>query len=536
MSHKASQQSYVEQMMGYLSLGDTEQALSFFKDVIAQYQQNTDWLNQQLWLMKKHRFGKKTEKISSEQLDIFEKNLAQTKKQDSEKDDGEDNDAGDLSEEEKIVVAQYRRTKRRKSKGKINIDGLPREIVKHELTPEQKTCPCCGIKGKVIGHEESCEVVREPTKVIFRVHQQEKIAFDCVCENRKTVITAPSPDKPIAKSIASFSLLADIITNKYQNHLPLDRQRRMMARENLIIPENTLVNWIGHAANILKPISDQIMTLALASHILQTDDTRVLVLDVETEGGSKTGRLWCYVGDKNLIAFDFTPNWSAARAQELLSKHQGPVQADAYKGYDAVFKNIELKLIEVGCWAHCRRGFVDALSKDKRAAKVIRWIKQLYKLEDLASARNYSFKERQKFREERSQPILKKMLKWLNDKKDFVPPKDPLGKAITYAINQWTALCEFIKDGRLELDNNRAERALRRIAVGRSNWIFAGSDAGGERAAILYTLIATAEAAQIDARVYIEDVMRKLVGGWKSNRLDELLPSNWKPGNEVAQS
>jgi hypothetical protein len=251
------------------------------------------------------------------------------------------------------------------------------------------------------------------------------------------------------------------------------------------------------------------------------------VLDREAVGGSKRGHFWAYLGDKRWLAFDYTPDWSADRPREVLADREGWLQADGYKGYDALFKGADATAVEAGCWSHCRRGFVEALESDKRAAEPIAIMKQLFRIEELAKAQAMSPESRLELRQKRSRPVIKRLAVWLDKMRERIPPKDPLGKGITYATNQWQALGRFLEDGRLEIDNNGAERALRAIAVGRKNWMFAGSDAGARSAAILYTVIGTAKLANIDPHAYLGDVIQRLAEGWRANRLDELLPAAW---------
>jgi transposase len=265
---------------------------------------------------------------------------------------------------------------------------------------------------------------------------------------------------------------------------------------------------------------------ALGAHILQADDTPVTVLDNKAPGGSKRGHLWVYLGDKKWIAFDYTPDWKADRPRELLGKRpKGWTQADGYAGYDAVFNDAKTLQQEVGCWSHGRRRFIEALTNDKRAAEPVRLLKQLFRIEELARAKNMSAAQRLELRKTRSKPIHDKLAACLGQLEKVLAPKDDLADAIQYAKKRWIALSRYLEDGHLEMTNNDAERALRHIAIGRANWQFAGSDVGGQRAAILYTIVATVRAAGQNVRDYRLSVMPRLVEKDYAS-IDDLLPSH----------
>lgn len=265
----------------------------------------------------------------------------------------------------------------------------------------------------------------------------------------------------------------------------------------------------------------------LASIVLQTDDTPITVLDPQSPGGSKKGRLWAYLGDEKVLWFDYTPDWKAERPRSILKERQGFIQADGYKGYDALFSDPSSQAYEVGCWSHARRKFCEAIDSDKRANEAVRYIKQLYRLEELAQAKKMDAEHIRALRQQRAKPILKRLRQWRDKLKNRVPPKEPLGKVITYADNQWEALQRYTEDGRLNIDNNAAERALRQIALGRKNWMFAGSDAGAHHAAILYSIIGSARLCGVNVRDYLTDVMTRIANGGSSSHLDALLPEQW---------
>jgi len=288
----------------------------------------------------------------------------------------------------------------------------------------------------------------------------------------------------------------------------------------------TLSDWVRAASELLGPVAGAIHRRVMGAHVIQCDDTGLTVLDKSREKGSKRGHQWSLVGDRVWVSFHYTPTWEKEGPQRILKDRVGWLQADGYKGYEDLFA--EGRCVEVGCWAHARRYFVDALQAgDPRAAVAVNWINELFALERLAGASGLEGDERKRFRAEQSAPVLDKLGTWAKAARPSAEPKSPLGQALTYLVNQWTALKRFLEDGALELSNNGCERSLRGIAIGRKNWLFAGSDAAAARAAIIYTVIGTAVLHGLDPWAYVKDLIEKIAQDWKQSRLDELLPGAW---------
>jgi hypothetical protein len=362
--------------------------------------------------------------------------------------------------------------------------------------------------------------------------------------------------------MAGPGLLAQVITSKYADHLPLYRQEEILARQGLNVTRSTLCDWIGQTAQLLSPLHQASSVDLKLSLVLHTDDIPVPVLDErpskretpaapveskkpeETPDGAsavaeamadegparrrtRLGRLWTYVGNDEHphIVFEYTPTREQIWPQRFLKDWHGKLQADAYGGYDAMYKLQEI--VEVACWAHARRYFFDAKGTDPpRAQTALAYIHQLYEVErtalEMASA------ERARFRQERAGPILTAFKTWLEAQGMAVLPKSPIAQAIGYALDQWVALTRYLEDGDLDIDNNEAERALRCVAIGRKNWLFAGSDAGGQWAAIFYSLIASCRRHGIDPFAYLRDVLMRVLTT-PISRIRELLPAYWKP-------
>jgi hypothetical protein len=318
------------------------------------------------------------------------------------------------------------------------------------------------------------------------------------------------------------------VVSKFQDHLPLYRQRQIFKRQGIDLPSATLGRWCAQAAWGVAPVAQEIRCRVLGSYVLQTDDTHLRVLDRDHPGGIKRGFVWPYVGDGCWAYFDYTPSRAKEGPLEFLAERRGWVQADAYAGYDRLFEGEEARCVEVGCWAHARRRFVEALEGgDGQAAWPLEQIRTLYGIERELSRAQVSPEVRAKLRQEQGRPVLNALEEWLRQRENRLPPKSPLADAVSYTLNQWDALSVHLEDGHLDIDNNRVERLIRMVAVGRKNYLFAGSNAGARNAAVHYTLIATCRLHGIDAQAYLADIYAKIAGGWPHARLAELLPDAW---------
>jgi hypothetical protein len=344
------------------------------------------------------------------------------------------------------------------------------------------------------------------------------------------VVVAEPPAKVIDKGIAGPGLVAHVITSKYCDHLPLYRQESILARHGVELSRQTLCDWVMATANKVQPLVNLMRQEVLASKVLHTDDTPVRVQG--DKDGAFTGRFWVYIGDDAhpYTVYDYTPSRKRDGPTTFLDGYEGYLQADAFAGYDAIYAGGDV--IEVACWAHCRRYFYDARSTDSnRAHHVLAWIRRLYDIE--RDGKTLDAEQRRALRQEKSKPLLdgdqnsKGLHKWLVEQQAKVLPKGPIGQAVTYALNNWTALTRYLDDGILDIDNNEAERALRGIAVGRKNWLFLGSDRGGRAAANHYTLIQSAKRHGIEPFAYLRDVLLRITTQ-PTKDLHELLPDHWK--------
>ncbi len=399
---------------------------------------------------------------------------------------------------------------------------LKRERILHDLPDKEKHCDTCQQDLRPIGEESSERYEYIPAQLTVIEDVCKKYA--CAC----TVRTAGKPPQPIEKSTAGASLLAQVIVAKTADHLPLHRQEKIFERGGVDISRKTMGGWLAQCADLLKPLYGSMKEVLFQSKVIGTDDTSVKVLDVKLPF-ARTGRIWPYSGDADhpVILYDYTATRERAGPEEFLKGYRGYLQADAYGGYDAFFKNPARGLIEVGCWAHARRYFHKALDSDQASmGPALLLIAQLYRVEN--QARPLTSEERLRLRRLRSQPILDKLHNYLLEIQAAVLPKGPAGRAVRYTLKNWTALTRYCENGDLEIDNNATERAIRSVAVGRNNWVFFGSDEGGKTAAVLRSFIASCQRAGVDPFTWLKDVLSR-IAAHPITRLTELLPHNWSP-------
>jgi hypothetical protein len=338
--------------------------------------------------------------------------------------------------------------------------------------------------------------------------------------------------EPIEKGLPGPGLLAHIAVSKYADHLPLYRLEGIFKRFGLELSRSTMCDWMAAIAGLLAPIVKLMLSKILQSQVVQNDDTTVPVQD-HSGKGVKTGRLWVSVGDRGhpYTVYTYTPDRSAAGPQTIFKDFKGYLQADAYSAYDGLYASG--KIVEVGCMMHARRKFYEARTSDpQRSHQALAWISLLYDVERDAKRRETADYDafvalRHQRRQERSRPIFDKFHAWLEAEQPKVLPKSPIGEAIGYALNHWEALKRPLEAGFLELDNGACERAFKPVAIGRKNWLFAGSDQGGETAAVLMSLCTTCKGLGIEPQAYLRDVLDR-ISTHPARRIDELLPDRWQ--------
>jgi transposase len=408
-------------------------------------------------------------------------------------------------------------------------EHLPREETVHETSC---SCPSCGGQLRRIGEDisEMLEYVPGRYKVIRHVRAK----FSCAsCEQ---IVQASAPSRPIERGLAGPGLLAHVLVSKYCDHLPLYRQSQIFAREGIELERSTLADWVGGASALLQPLVQAIGSYVLTHYKIHADDTPVPVL-CPGRGSTKQGRLWTYVRDDRpagsqeppAVFYRYSLDRKGERPRAHLANFAGVLQADAYAGFDQLYGE---RIREAACWAHVRRKFYDIQVQlsSPIAAEALERIGKLYEIE--AEIRGRFPDERCSVRQARAGPQLKALRAWLEKAVAPLSKKSELAQAIRYALSNWFALTRYGDDGRLEIDNNAAERALRAVALGRKNWLFAGSDDGGERAAAIYTLVGTAKLNELNPEAYLRHVLER-IPDHPINKIEALLP--WNLAAEMPQ-
>ena len=415
-------------------------------------------------------------------------------------------------------------------------DKWPRERV---VLPSPSACACCGGGNlRKLGEDVTETLERVPATWKVIQHVREKMT----CRDCEQITQPPAPSHPIARGRAGPQLLAEVLFNKYGAHLPLNRQSDIFEREGVHLDVSTLADWVGASAATLMPLRDAIEKHAHAAERLHVDDTTVPVL---AKGKCRTGRLWAHVRDDRpfggkaapVAVFCYSPTREGEHAERQLARYTGTCQADAYSGFNGLFvegRQVDGKpgpIVEAACWAHSRRKFFELarLRKMPIAIEAVVRIDALFAIEREINGQSPA--ERKAVRQARSKPLIESFETWLRAERKKLSSKGPLAKAIDYQFNHWAAFTRFLDDGRVCLSNNAAERAIRGIAVGRRNWTFCGSDTGGHRAAVMFTLVETAKLCDVDPKAWLADVLAR-VADHPAQRIAELLPWNWKAARE----
>jgi transposase len=428
-------------------------------------------------------------------------------------------------------------------------EHLERREQVHDLTEAEKRCPCCGAVRVCIGEQSTEQLDLEPAR--FFVLRTVRKTYACrrcdpaaVPAEQRLQTAGPTQVGPIAKGLCGPGLLAHVVVAKFADHTPLHRLAGQLERSGVRVPRSTLGDWLTGAADLLDPLYQLMHKRLLLSRVIHGDDTTV---KLRVAGSDKTHKahLWACIGDADYpyVVFDFTSDYTAAGPEAFLKDYKGYLQADALAQYEGLYGEDKAK--HCCCWAHCRRKFVSAAEGgDERADTALGYIGQLYAIErslpplldpsdDPAEAaqRQEREEQRRRQRQEQAQPVLDALQQWLTQHQGQALPKSPLGQAIGYALNNWEALCRYLEQGYLSIDNNLSERTLRVVALGRNNWGVLGSESGGETAAVLYSVVQTCKHLGIDPFAYLREALPGLFALGEKPSAEELLewlPDRWQ--------
>lgn len=473
-------------------------------------------LNLLIAKLRRMQFGRKSEKLDH-QIEQLELQL-----EDLEADEGEA--AREMPSNEPAP--------RKKSVRKPLPEHLPRD--EKVYVPAADVCPSCGGGLRHLGEDVAEQLEFVPAS--FRVIRHVRPKMACTCCD--CIVQAPAPSRPIARGLAGPGLLAHILVSKFADHLPLYRQCVIYAREGVELDRSLLANWVGASSALLRPLVDAIRRHVLAGGKLHADDTPIPVL-APGNGKTRTARLWTYVRDDSAsgcttppaVWFAYTPDRKGIHPQTHLANFKGVLQADAYAGFNALFLTGAIR--EAACWAHARRKFYDlhVARPSTVTSEALQRIAELYVIE--AEIRGKPPNERLMVRRARSRPLIDDFERWLRATLEKLSRKSDTSAAILYALNLWQALARYCDDGVIEIDNSAAERALRGVAIGRRNYLFAGADSGGERAAAIYSLIGTAKLNDVDPEAWLRHVLTH-IADHPVNRVDDFLP--WHCASQIAAS
>jgi len=510
-------------------LADREAELAVVRAELTGARLRIEQYKAQLAKLRRMQFGRSSEKLDLQiqQLELMLEDL----------EEGEATRTASAAQRE---PDQPRRTRRQPVRRSLP-DHLPREEIVHH---PGSVCPDCGgTRFSKLGEDVTEVLEKIPARLKVIRHVRPKLS----CRLCERIVQAAAPDLPIEKGRPGPGLIANVVVGKYLDGLPLYRQSAILAREGIDIERATLADWVGHVAWWVMPLAELIGAHVMTAPVIHTDDTPIAVL-APGSGKPRTGRLWAHVVDERpwqgarapAAYYRFSPDRRGERPRDHLTLFRGVIQADAFGGYEALARAAAARaakgpigqgpprLIHAACWAHARRKFYDVFEATKSpiAEEALKRIGELYAIEAEITGR--PAEARLAARWDRALPILDALRDWLTAQRRRLWAKNALARAIQYALSRWDSLARYAADGRLAIDNNTAERALRGIAITRKNFLFLGSEAGGERAAILYTVLETAKLNGLDPEAYLADVIDRMARGHPINRLVDLLPWNWQ--------
>lgn len=540
-----------------LAQGDGAAAIDQMMSLMLEMERTNDRLAWRVLLANRYRFGRSTEKLSRDELKqlylVFGGDAAVAETQvelpvpapaepeqiDDTSGAAPESEADSESEDATPAVSADPKKKKRKRVRSIQVAPDVERNERTSLVPEEeRVCALCGKEKKAFGCVEHQLITWVPAKIVVEVERREKLA----CQScRKDVSVAPRSQAPNVVRKVDASLLAKLVDEKCALALPVDRQRRELARLGLDVPDKTLQSYWGYTTDLLEPIAVATLSEVFGSSIVGADDSHLKTLDKSRKHGVSRAHLWCFVGSGDTafgpesVAYGYTPSWDATEIIDWFSAIDGFIQCDGYAGYSREIEDDDGQTLvavpperRLGCGMHIRSKFHAALlAKDGRASIPLKLFADLYKVEDDCKARGLDADARGEERRRRSAPLLDVLDDWVDKLHPKLLPKSPLRRATTYAINQRPFFRHCFDDGRFEIDNGRVERRIRLFAVARRNFLFTGSARGGERLAIAFTLVDNCLALGIEPHRYLVDVIGKIEAGWPMQRLSELIPHRW---------
>ena len=476
--------------------------------------QQVEILTSQLAEIQRMIYGRKSEKVSSDQLAMFAGDTAEVLSSVEDEDADNATDLADPPPE----PGQKKRYKSHPGRHPLS-PNLERQDV--HLYPDNLDCVCCGAQMKPAGVEISEKLASRTRFYVERINLHKYACRSC----EESIVRPDMPPAAIDKCLAKSEVLAGVIVAKYQDSLPLYRQEDMFKREGVTISRQTMCGWMSRCAFNLRPIVAHMGNEMLAGTVIRSDDTGLKYL--ESPGPAGHGYMWSYVGSDQAVVYDFTTDRSRAGPAAFLSGFSGTLQVDGYAGYNLAQKTGGL--VRAGCWAHVRRKFEQSLQTEKaEAAAVLLLIQKLYRVEWEIRQKSpaLTVEQIECIRQRESVPVIKELKKYLLECRQGVLPKSRLGKAIEYAFGQWEWLETYIHNGLVDIDNNSCERSMRKVAIGRKNYMFVGSKAGGHTAAVFYSLLETCTRLGINPVEYLTEVL-VLVNTHPQSRIAELTPHGW---------
>jgi len=497
------------------TLVQQQAAVLAYKDkTIKELELTNSKLKHELAVIRRYRFGQKSEQYSGTQGLLFE----------------EDAQADLVAIENELDALNKTADSKTKTSTQPKRRALPPELPRVEIYHEPEDLQCnCGCALKRISEDVTEKLDYIPGKAQVERHIRGK----WVCKECETLTQSPMPAHVIDKGLASHRLLAHVLVAKYADHLPLYRQQKRFAREGITLPLSTLADWVGQCGHALQPLVDALREEVLQKHVLHADETPIKVLRADQDRKTHRAYLWAYAPaiheGLNAVIYDFTSSRAGAHARTFLADWQGKLVTDDYSGYKQSFK--QGGITEIACMAHARRKFYElhVANKSEIAAQALASFKALYAIE--AEAKDLTAKEREQQRQEKARPILEKLHDWMLAQRTLVPDGSGTAKALDYSLKRWTALTRYLEDGCVPIDNNHIEQQIRPLALGRKNWLFAGSLRAGQRAAAVMTLIQSAKLNGHDPLAYLGDILQRLPTQ-PNHRIHELLPHRWQPAEQ----